>query len=229
MGKVHNLSGQRFGRLVAIEQSGYSNDGQAKWLCLCDCGGRAVIVAGHLRSGHTQSCGCLKGDSIRKLSVTHGSTNTRLYTIWTGIKQRCLNPVNPAFCDYGKRGVKICNEWKESFSNFQHWAYLNGYRDNLTIDRINVHGDYCPQNCRWITKSEQSNNRRTSRYIKYCGFKRTVKDWCDFLRIQRFPFDHAVQEHKDLTQVLQNQLARYEITDEQVISHFSQINTGYAG
>lgn len=180
MGKFIDLTGMRFNRLIVIER--VSNVGRdPAWLCRCDCGKTIRVTSGHLKSGHTKSCGCYRSDVIvcqGHKNATHGMKGSRLYRIWVGMKTRCLNSNMPYYKNYGGRGITICEEWLE-FEPFRDWALANGYRDDLTIDRLDVNGNYCPSNCAWKTPKEQGNNTRFNRYIEYSGKRMTLKQWSE--------------------------------------------------
>lgn len=152
--KREDLSGRKFGRLTVKEFARAGNNRQSIWRCECDCGNFVEVSRNRLLSGHTKSCGCLG---------THGGKGTRLYNIWRGMKQRCFNPNNRQYNDYGGRGITVCDEWKNDFPAFRDWALTHGYRDDLSIDRINNDSSYEPGNCRWTTAKVQSNNRRPRR------------------------------------------------------------------
>lgn len=168
--KRQNLIGKRVGQLEVIEKA-YSKKGNVFWKCQCDCGNICYYSTGDLNRGQIKSCGCYKKSGVT--SITHGLTHNRIRTIWVNMKQRCENPNNPNYKYYGDRGITVCKEW-QNLETFYEWANSNGYRDNLTIDRIDVNGNYEPSNCRWITMKEQHNNKRSNRIIEYRGQKYTL-------------------------------------------------------
>ncbi len=167
-----DLTGQRFGRLVVLEFVP-TEDKYSYWKCRCDCGNIITVRNSHILSGHTNSCGCLQKQKLRERLTTHNLTDTRLYRIWHNMKQRCYNYNHNSYNSYGGRGIKICDTWIDDFQAFYEWAMSNGYKDNLSIDRIDNNGDYEPSNCRWTDKVIQSRNKRTNTIVKYKG-----KDMC---------------------------------------------------
>ena len=120
-----------------------------------------VIVLGNsLLTKSTLSCGCYNKELVKKVNVKHNMSYSKLYKVWQGMKTRCYNPNFIYYCNYGSRGITICNEWLNDFKSFYDWAIDNGYKEGLTIDRINNDGNYEPSNCRWITRAEQNRNQR---------------------------------------------------------------------
>ena len=164
--RADDLTGKRFGKLTVLSRYGTDKHGNATWKCRCDCGNETIAQAEDLKRGLTKSCKCGYeenkhnfGDRIKK----HGKRNERIYNIYCGMKARCYNTNNPVYKYYGAKGVNICTEWLKDFMSFYNWAMANGYRKNLTIDRINPFGNYEPSNCRWVTLSEQASNKRNSK------------------------------------------------------------------
>jgi hypothetical protein len=172
MTKIIDLTGIIFGDLKVIEFSGINKNRKATWLCECKCGNKKIIVSNSLINQLTRSCGC-KSAVKRK----HGMSNTRLYSIWQHMRQRCGNPKSKDYELYGLRGIRVCNEWDSNFINFYTWAINNGYTDNLSIDRKNVNGNYEPKNCRWASDEIQSNNKRTTKYLTINGTMKCLKEW----------------------------------------------------
>lgn len=181
---MKDLTGQRFGRLIAIKPA-YKKNRRIYWLCKCDCGNEKIVSGGHIGKD-TKSCGCLSKELTierNKNHRIHAMAKTRLYRIWSNIKQRCLNQKANHYDAYGGRGITMCDEWLADFMNFYNWAMANGYREDLTIDRIDNNGNYKPNNCRWVTQYEQCRNTRRSIYITYKGKTQILKDWCTELKL----------------------------------------------
>ena len=188
--KLIDLTGQVYGRLTVIKRAddyiSPSGSRKVQWLCKCKCGKEVIVTGNNLRKGNSKSCGCYNRELLAKINLTHNASNTRLYHIWICMKDRCYNPKNKKYKDYGGRGIIICDEWINDFEAFANWAYDNGYIENVsrgecTIDRIDVNGNYCQQNCRWVNQKVQSNNKRNNHYITYNGETHTVTEWNNIL------------------------------------------------
>lgn len=174
-----HLEGQKFGRWTVLERAEkHPKAGSSMWLCRCECGTEKVVSELSLVKGQSKSCGCLHKENI----TLHNMAYSRIYRIWGHMKGRCTNPKHHAWKDYGGRGITICTEWSE-FEPFYNWAINNGYKENLTIDRINVNGNYEPNNCRWTTMVEQNRNRRNNRYITYKNETHCMVEWAEILNI----------------------------------------------
>lgn len=191
MGKFIDITGQKFGRLTVVRKSGRSKSGHVMWECCCDCGAKRYVPGAYLRNGHTKSCGCYQADIVREsakkmgtANKRHGMSHDRLHHIWTGMKQRCADNGVKDYQNYGGRGITVCQEWRDSFEAFRDWSLANGYRDDLTIDRINVNGGYEPENCRWITMEQQQRNRTNSRFLTFNGETHTLAEWAEITGIR---------------------------------------------
>lgn len=181
-----DISGQKFGTLTAIRAVGSDSKNRALWECICDCGAVVVKIGAELRSGHIKSCG-----DRSKHASKHGGCNERLFKVYGAIKQRCCNPNYFQYKDYGGRGITICQAWLNDYGTFRDWAYANGYTEEIlpngvnkwTIDRIDVNGDYEPDNCRWITTQEQQFNKRDNVVLTYEGETMTATEWAHKLEL----------------------------------------------
>ena len=171
MGKIIDRRGQRFGRLVVIDDAepfvAASGRVAMAWMCQCDCGSVFKLRSGSLTSGNTRSCGCLRKELVGTWSRTHGMRWTAEYRIWLGIRNRCNNPRCPNFADYGGRGIKICPEWDSFLAFFSDMGPRPS--DRHSVDRIDNNKGYEPSNCRWATQTQQSRNMRRNRYVLYLG------------------------------------------------------------
>lgn len=178
-GNVKDLTGKKFGRLKVLYKLHNYHKQKTYYLCVCDCGSLTEVRGTSLSRGDSKSCGCLAKENKTK----HNKTNTRLYKIWLGMKRRCDYIKHKRYKDYGGRGIVVCDEWKDDFMKFHDWAISNGYNDNLTIDRIDVNGNYEPNNCRWITNKQQARNRRSNRNCTINGVTRCLMEWCEIYKL----------------------------------------------
>lgn len=170
--RIHYTPGMRFGRLTLIEKCNPESSNKyhhSIWLCKCDCGNFVKVSSTHLRDGHTRSCGCIKKEG----HPIHGYSDHTLYNIHRNMKRRCYSPKSGDYSRYGGRGITICKEWYnpqkpnvETFREFFNWSIINGWKPGLQIDRIDVNGNYCPENCRYVPQHMNCNNRRDTRYIE---------------------------------------------------------------
>ena len=173
--KPENLVGQRFGRLVVLEDTKIMvlKRTQTYQKCLCDCGNIVIVPKSYLKSEHTRSCGCW----VKEMHTTHGLSQSRIYKVYSGMKKRCYDKNHKIYNRYGGRGITICDEWLNDFMAFYNWSMANGYQDNLTIDRIDNNKGYSPDNCRWVTMLEQAQNTSKNVNITYKGKTQTISAW----------------------------------------------------
>lgn len=166
--------GEKFGRLTVLPDAIPRNGSTSKkYLCRCDCGKYTYVTISNLMSGNTRSCGCYNKEITAKRASTHNMSHSKLFGIWWTMLQRCKNEKVNSYKNYGGRGIKVCEEW-QTFEPFYEWSMSHGYADDLSIDRVDNDGDYCPKNCRWTTFSEQANNRRNTVWVYYNGEKKTI-------------------------------------------------------
>lgn len=178
--KIINLAGKRFGRLTVMSENGRSKQGNVLWLCQCDCGKDVTVNSSYLITKTTMSCGCLKRDETVNRFTTHGKTKTRLYKTWASMIQRCHDVNHRSYKSYGGYGITVCDEWRD-FSSFEKWSNSNGYDETLTIDRIDCYGNYCPENCQWISFEQNRKKHKDSIMLEYKGRIEPLKTWCDIL------------------------------------------------
>ena len=178
---MKDITGMKFGRLTVLRLSHKDNRHECHWLCKCDCGNEKTVSGNKLRSGNTKSCGCMQKEFLDgRLRRKHGLTNAKLYATWENMKHRCNDPNNWMYPNYGGRGIKVCEEWLDS-STFFEWALRHGYEEGLSIERINVNGNYEPNNCRWVTQKVQSRNSRTNHLITYNDQTHCLVEWAEIL------------------------------------------------
>lgn len=178
MGKYQDLSGKKFNFLTVLKRE-KNIYGKPAFLCLCDCGKTSIVSSSDLKHSRVKSCGCMRGIGGKIHRTTHGLSKTRIYKTYLSMKQRCYNKNCTAYKNYGLRGIKICDEWLNDFKNFYQWSIENGYKNNLTIERIDFNGNYQPSNCKWATTKEQGNNTRHCVFVTIDGVTKTIKQWCE--------------------------------------------------
>lgn len=179
--------GTRFHKLVVLGQPFRVRAGKSMWkkvkqfcVCQCDCGGFVACSLNDLVANKMKSCGCWRvhiAVTMGHKNLRHGQVKTRLYDLWHGMKLRCHTKSTPSYPSYGGRGIRVCDEWNESFEAYRDWALANGFADGLQIDRINNDGNYEPDNCRWVTCQVNQNNRRSNVNVTYAEETKSIGDW----------------------------------------------------
>lgn len=181
--RIKNLKDEVYYDLKVLGYIGKNNKNHAIWLCICICGNFKLVVTTDLKTGHVKSCGCRSLRMLQERNKNnqygkkHGLSHDRIYNIYANMIQRCTNSKVNRFKNYGGRGIKVCDEWLENFMNFYNWAIENGYEEQLTIERIDVNGNYEPNNCTWITNKEQQNNRTNNVNITINGETLNMRQW----------------------------------------------------
>ena len=192
MGQYKDWTGERFGKVVVLERAENSKHGKSRQRCKCDCGKIFVTDTQNLVNGDCQSCGCLHRELFGSAHRTHGLSKEAIYAVWCDMRHRCSNPQHHGYKYYGGRGISVCKEWRDSFIAFYKWAISSGYAKGLTIERKDVNGNYCPENCTWITMKEQRRNRRDVEL--YDG--KTQSEWARELGLSRVTLFRYRKKHK---------------------------------
>lgn len=184
--------GERYGRLVVISDFGLGKFNRHLWTCSCDCGGSRVVATHHLRSGEVRSCGCLLSDSARQRFTKHGMSNSPEYNSWKAMRARCYNRKRAEYQNYGARGIRVCDEWRNSFSRFLADVGRKPSAEH-TLERIDNNANYQPGNVQWATRGEQVRNRRNNIQITINGVTRCLRDWATLLGV---PYSTAFYRHQ---------------------------------
>lgn len=202
MTKMRDYTGERYGKLTVLEYVGtkrYRNGRATQWLCQCDCGNKTVVDSVSLKTGNTVSCGCHRRELSSKRMIernkTHGITigseeDKRLYRLWAAIKRRCYYEKCVGYHNYGGRGVRMCDEWKNEAAKFVEWCKSHGYKKGLEIDRINNNGNYEPNNCQFISKVENEKKKRNTIWLTIDGISKVCADWN---RLMKKPEKYYIQ------------------------------------
>ncbi len=205
-------TGEKYGRLTVIQYLYTDKRRKAVWLCECECGNYIEVTSEKLATGNTKSCGCLHRDTSREKAIKLIALHTRykdhnekrIAQTFNQMKHRCYNKKCKAYKNYGERGIKICEEWLNDFYLFYKWSIENGYKEELSIDRIDVNGNYEPSNCRWITNIQQQNNKRNNKYIEFNGEKHTYAEWGRILNIPAATISDRVKRGYTVEKILNN-------------------------
>lgn len=173
---LDSFIGKKHNKLTIIGHRKKGENNSNYFICLCECGRIAEIRANHLFNDNQETCG-------RHHKKYSNPNSGKLYNTWNSMMHRCYDEKSHKYSSYGARGIKICDEWKNSYYNFYKWSIENGYCDGLWIERIDNDGDYCPENCKWATRKEQMRNTRRSKHIEYKGETHCLSEWCEILNL----------------------------------------------
>ena len=194
---------QKIARLTLLKEIPVGSG--RKWECICECGNKVIVKERLIREGSVKSCGCLKKEYAKKGNVVHGYNKTRIQRIYEAMKARCYNKNHIHYYNYGGRGVTVCKEWlgEDGIKNFGEWALNNGYANNLSIDRIDNNGNYCPENCKWSTPLEQQNNTRYNRILEYNGEKLTLSQAARKYNLDIHTLYNRIKKWKDIKKCIE--------------------------
>ena len=188
------IIGKKFGNLTVLEFDHKDRHYHRYYKCVCDCGNETIVNESNLKRGLSKSCGCgiikalIHRNKYAPRKDHHKYKDYSLYRVWIGIKKRCFSKTEPAYPDYGGRGITVCDEWKNDYEKFLQWSLENGYKKGLTIDRIDNNGNYEPSNCRWATMREQAQNTSRNHFITHNGERKCIAEWCRELNIRTSTF-----------------------------------------
>lgn len=191
---AENLLGKVFGRLTIIERD-FTKKVRPYWFCKCGCGTIKSVATVELKSGKTKSCGCLNDEDKKARLITHGLSRTPTYVCWTNMRNRCLKSSEKSYPSYGGRGIKVCERWLNSFENF--YEDMGEKPKKLTLERIDVNGNYEKSNCKWATAKEQANNKRISIRANYQGSHYTASQLSELLNISYNKVVWAIKRYGD--------------------------------
>ena len=226
MSKFIDLTGMVFGRLTVIKRVENSKRGESRWLCRCSCGNYKEVQGNNLKSKQVQSCGCIRKEVSSLKNKLHGMTKSRIYRIYQHMKDRCYRVTDKRYQRYGGRGIKICDEWLNSFVEFYNWSIQNGYKENLTIDRIDNNGNYEPKNCRWITHKEQNRNYSRNVLLTYRGETKCIIEWSEELGIKYQTLKYRIKRGFCVEDIMsQNKLNRHS-TNQRAIDVKKSLEQG---
>lgn len=184
-----DLTGKKFHRLTVEERMKNNKHGQAMWKCLCECGNYTIVNTNELNSGGTKSCGCYFRERAKEANTKHNLSKTKLYRRWALMISRCTNPNSSRYRFYGAKGITVCDEWRKDFKSFNDWSIANGYKEELTLDRIDPTGNYEPNNCRWTNYQVQHINKgmhtRNTSGHKGVSYKKRLNKWEVLIQVNK--------------------------------------------
>ena len=204
-------TGQKYGRLLAIKYLYTNKRKKAVWLCKCECGKYIEVPSDNLAIGNTKSCGCLHSDMSKEKikKIIENQTKYKkphqkhIITVFNQIKTRCYNENCKAYKNYGGRGIKVCDKWLDNPNSFYEWSINNGYKKGLSIDRIDVNGNYDPNNCRWATYMEQGNNKRNNIIVEYAGKIFTLAELCRTYNLSYNTTRKKLRKGKSIVEIIE--------------------------
>lgn len=184
MSTKKDITGLRFGRWIVLEENKERFHGRVMYLCRCDCGTERIVEGARMRSGGSQSCGCLKSEAITAANKTHGLSRTPLYVLWLNVRKRCYDTKIRQYKDYGGRGIKMYEPWINDPVAFIKWCENNGWQKGLQLDRKNNEGHYVPDNLRFISHKQQQRNTRKNVFYTHNGETKCLSEWAEFIGIK---------------------------------------------